>query len=1064
MRRLAGQAARHTGRALHLLAELAIAFAVLCGVLGWRLSQGPLELPWLTKRVEAALNQDRAGGHITIASAALAWEGFRLGVDRPLDIRLRGVSFAGPNGRQVFVVPAAEVSLSLHSLLLGRIMPRALEIDQPRVSLARAANGSLVGEPGAAEAATDPGPLLALLTELARPPTTEQGAPRASPLSELRRVRIHDAALEVRDHQLGVTWQAPHADIDLTRRLRGGVDATANLTLVLGTQQAQLTASANLPPGKGPIRLRARLGAVVPAAVARLLPQGGPAAASLAAIDAPISTEADLRLDDAMALQSLRLTLQAGAGSVHIADGALPIVRASVVADLTPDQMALNSLRLELPSHPGAPPSVVQVTGEATRAPDQLTAALRATLDQVDFADLPRLWPIGIAHGARAWITENVTAGVAQDGQVALDLEATPDLASVTLTRATGTLAGEGLRVSWLAPVPPLEQGAAVLTLLDPDTLEIALRTARQAPEPGTKPTGDGLWLRGGRVQITGLMQKDQFATIEADVDGPVADAIALLRDPRLRLLSKHPLPLTDPTGQMTGHLSIALPLEERLTMDEIAIQARAHLEDVHLGSIVAGQDLDHGVLNLAASAQGLTLTGQASLAGIPADLSASLDFRAGGPAQVLQRIAVTGQPTARALAAAGLDAGPALEGTVGLSAIVTERRDGAGEIAVSADLTPAALAVPPLGWRKPAGIAAKATARLVLARDRLTAIDGITLDGEGMGGAGSVTCVDGKPAVIRLDQIVLGRTEARGTIRLPQAAAGGDGPIAIAVTGPRLDLSARFAQRHAAPPVKAKPQPPSGPHWTLDAHFDQAIMAEDHRISGLTADIDSDGGLLRRLRVTGETAPGGAFSAQIALSQGKRTVNATAANAGELLAALDIVKRMEGGKLSLTGSYDDTRIDHPLDGTVRIEDFSVRNAPVLARLLQAMTLYGLVEALRGPGLGFGQLIAPFQLTDNAFTLTDARAFSSSLGLTAKGTIDLDTNTADLEGTIVPAYFFNSLLGNIPLVGRLLSPERGGGVFAAGYTVRGPLEDPNVAVNPLSALTPGVLRQLFGLF
>lgn len=108
--------------------------------------------------------------------------------------------------------------------------------------------------------------------------------------------------------------------------------------------------------------------------------------------------------------------------------------------------------------------------------------------------------------------------------------------------------------------------------------------------------------------------------------------------------------------------------------------------------------------------------------------------------------------------------------------------------------------------------------------------------------------------------------------------------------------------------------------------------------------------------------------------------------------------------------------------------------------------------------------MAPFRLTDDALGLTDARAFSSSLGLTAKGRLDLDAQRIDMQGTIVPAYFFNSLLGNIPLVGKLFSPERGGGVFAASYTLRGPLEDPDVFVNPLAALTPGILRGLFGLF
>jgi hypothetical protein len=58
----------------------------------------------------------------------------------------------------------------------------------------------------------------------------------------------------------------------------------------------------------------------------------------------------------------------------------------------------------------------------------------------------------------------------------------------------------------------------------------------------------------------------------------------------------------------------------------------------------------------------------------------------------------------------------------------------------------------------------------------------------------------------------------------------------------------------------------------------------------------------------------------------------------------------------------------------------------------------------------------------------------------------------------------NSFLGGIPVIGRLFSPERGGGLFAATYSVRGSLRDPAVTVNPLAALTPGFLRGLFGIF
>jgi len=121
------------------------------------------------------------------------------------------------------------------------------------------------------------------------------------------------------------------------------------------------------------------------------------------------------------------------------------------------------------------------------------------------------------------------------------------------------------------------------------------------------------------------------------------------------------------------------------------------------------------------------------------------------------------------------------------------------------------------------------------------------------------------------------------------------------------------------------------------------------------------------------------------------------------------------------------------------------------------------VDALSGPGLGFSRLIAPFTLTPETLTLGEARAFSASLGLTARGTLDRRRGSLAMEGTIVPAYIFNSLLGNIPIFGRLFSPEAGGGVFAATWRAQGPLEDPQVSVNPLAALTPGFLRGLFGI-
>ena len=63
---------------------------------------------------------------------------------------------------------------------------------------------------------------------------------------------------------------------------------------------------------------------------------------------------------------------------------------------------------------------------------------------------------------------------------------------------------------------------------------------------------------------------------------------------------------------------------------------------------------------------------------------------------------------------------------------------------------------------------------------------------------------------------------------------------------------------------------------------------------------------------------------------------------------------------------------------------------------------------------------------------------------------------------MVPAYGVNNVLRQIPLFGPLLTGGEGEGLFAVIYDAKGPLSDPQVSANPLSLLTPGFLRALFG--
>ncbi len=1067
MRSLNGQAARVAGRCAHGMLVLVVMAAVLTAavfaVFAWRLSQGPLDVPWLAHRLEAAAENDATPIRLSIGSAAIAWEGWRRGLDMPLDIRLADVRASDAAGVPIAEIPHGFVALSVRALLLGRLRPRSLELDDVRLQLARAADGAIGLDDGspaplkaAAPAASGVPAWQRLVAEFASPAGGDRADLRRSIVAQLRRLHVRNASIFVADRQLGTNWQLSKLTLELARSPRGGVSGQGDAEIAVADQRISFRMSAALAPGGTQTRLNASLGPVQPAALARAAPKLAP----LAAMDAPVSLTASAELGPELAVQSAALDALAEAGRMRLGSSDLQLSGATLSMEARPDHVTVRKLGFGLRARDGGPLSQVQAHGEGQRTDQSLQANFTLELDQAAFADLPVLWPEGTGGGARAWIAANISSGTARNAHVEVQVAGPPDLSSITLTRSTGTVSGEDLTIWWLRPVPPIERAQAKLQILDPDTLEIIADSGLQ----GTDATHAPLAIRGGKVRITGIERPHQFAVIDAQSSGGLADAFALLRQPRLHLLDKHPVPGRDPSGQASVRMRVQLPLEETVKIDDVVIHAQGRLTDAHLTDLVVGRDLDAGKLDFDATNDGLKIGGDALLAGIATQLAVEMDFRAGPPSQIVQKVTASGRATARQMAAAGVDPGPLLSGAGDLKAVLTERRDGKGVVQTDADLTEAELSAAPIGWRKPAGSPAHLSAKISLDHDRLTAIDKLSLEGKDVTVQGGAEAVAGRVALLRFDRLKMGRTQAQGTVRFPNP--DGQQPIAATFSGPAIDLSAISTHRRPPSTTATDPTSPAAAlhPWSLDARFERAFMAGGHDWQGLVASALNDGKLFARLSLNGQTSPGQPFRFDLTPGTSRRELTATASDTGALFAGLDLTSTMRGGRLTLTGGYDDTRTDHPLSGTAEITGFRVHDPHGLGRLLQAMSLYGLVQAASGPGLGFTRLIAPFTLTDTALELGQLRAFNPSLGVTAKGRVDLSSNVADIEGTIVPAYFFNSLLGDVPLVGRLFSPEKGGGVFAASYTVRGPLNDPKVSVNPLSALTPGFLRGLFGLF
>ena len=1049
-RRGAWQGASRTARMLHRLVQLLVAVLMLAttgaGLLVIRLAQGPLDINWLAQRITE--NATTSGIVVSLHGAALTWEGLHGGADSPLDLVLRGVRVRRADGPDLLAVPRAAVSLDVVPLLLGRVAFHTIALDGVRLSLQRAADGSLIdlGGPEDVNNAAPAGDIVALLQRAITAPP-HAGTDRTQALwSNLRRVRLRDSAIVVDDRKLGVIWSVPDLQIELTRANAGGASGTVSASVAYGDERTKLDAKMVLLANTGGITLAGAMSATNPAHLARL----SQALAPLLAVDVPVTLSGTVTLDGAMALRTASVSAQLDTGVLQIGDGVLPIRAASLTAEATPDHLNLHVQEVRLQVRRDAPPTHVRADIAATLAAGRITAKIVTDIDQMSFVDLPAFWPVGTGGpGTRPWVVKNITGGIVHNGHVEMTLAAGLDFADLALTNISGGADGSDVTTYWLRPVPPIEHGEAHIVFVDPDTMDVIATAGRQQ--------GTQLTLRPSKIRFTGLAGHDQFIAIQADMGGPFADLATLLRHPAVHLLDRLDVPVNNPTGDVSGHLSLNFPLKTTLAFDDVAIHANGRLAHGHIGSIAAGHDVDNATLDFDVGNAGLKIAGPADVAGIAAQLQVDMDFRPGPLSGVLQKVAVSGTATPAQVSALGLNVAGVMSGSVGMQLDYFARRDNSGEVRLAADLKGAGIDGGRLPWRKKPGTAGTLDLHLGLKSGHVVGIDRVRVEASGLSLLMSVEMAAGKLDRLKLQRLVLGdSTDVAGEIDLPLH--DGD-PAIITLTGTSIDLSSELDHKTQTPADKAA----RGPAFSLEARLNRVVLSPGRQINDVRAKVENDGLVTKTARLSG-TAGDGPFTISIMPQQGGRKLVAEAQDAGGMLYAFDLIQSMKGGHLNVEGAYDDSNASHMLRGKAEITDFRVANAPVVVRLLQGISVYGLLDAAQGPGLGITRMEAPFQLGNEVLTLDDAHAASPSLGFTVKGQIDIGHHNVNLEGTVVPAYFFNSLLGRLPLIGRLFSPETGGGLFAAAYFIRGSFEDPSVTVNPLSAITPGFLRGFFDLF
>ena len=1035
--------------AFEIVAGLIAGAGILLGVALWRISgDEPLRVSFLTPYLEQALSPEDRRFTVAIDDTVLTWAGW----ERTLDLRARGVRTIAEDGSTIASVPQVSVTLSLRALLRGLVAPTSIEVFGPHLFLRRETDGhftvaGIAPPEGGSPTAAGGDVFGEVMAEL-------QDEPEPNSLTGyLSRASVVGGRVTLEDRRLGMTWQAPQANFSV-RRGPAGLTGEISLAVDQLGRPARFAARFDFDRASNTIGIGGSFaGLDVPAL--------GLVESSLMALEG-----VDLRLQGNFTTRigldgrigTTRFDLTGGPGQIAVADAfdtPVPLQRVSMRGrlDAGGDRLVIDSAVADL----GGPQLAAQVTvsglvsGETPK-----TGAIRMSghlsAGNISVASLARYWPKTAARGARNWVIENITEGVADAGEVNFALRIPGGTGDVAIDRLEGGFDASGATVHYKKPLPPIVDAAGRASFTD-----------KQLVVDFTRGGSEGLTVQGGQTRITGLDQEDQIIEVDGIASGPLSNILALLDHPTLGYASRLGIDPAAAGGTARAELSFIIPAERDITFDDVKMTVKGEASDVTLGGAFFGHAVASRALTVDLGNAGMDVAGNIVLAGAELAMTWRENF---DDAEYQSRFVLSGRTTADQRAELGLDLRPRFDGPVSGQVVLTRFDATRNVIDADLDLVDLAIEMPELVWRKTAGEPGHARfavdmvdGRAVALRD-LSATAG-TLTAEGRLGFGA----DGESLeTIEMDSLSFGKSRLNGvsvvfTPTRPE----------ITVAGGVLDAEPMLEEEEAAAdaaPTAAEAEDTSDALLLRAALLDRVILAEGRELANVSAALDHDGSHWQRILVDGQLTNGSAFSMHYEPEPGtdKLKLLAIADDAGEALRAFDVFDNVEGGRITVTGEALASDPRRAVRGKAEISQFRVVRAPALARLLTIATLTGFVDLLTGEGLLFNRFTSDFAKTDGRLDVPLARAYGPSLGLTATGHIDFDANDVDLEGTIAPAYVLNSILGNIPVIGNLLQGGKGEAMFAATYKARGSLDQPEISVNPLSALAPGFLRGLFDIF
>ena len=780
-----------------------------------------------------------------------------------------------------------------------------------------------------------------------------------------------------------------------------------------------------------------------------------PSLTELSGASVILSGRFSMKLDTDGNIEPIEFQVNTADGQISLPDHLkqpLPIklMQANGSVDFKGDQLHLEKFIVDI----GGP--TIEVAGDVDgafrgQASDGGQPLLKLGIKAAKYpaAWMDRYWPSGAAENTRTWLVPNIPEGMVEHvtADLALRLPGR-DGTEAKLEQLKGEMATSGLTVHYLRPMPPITDGTATATF-DAKSFNADITGGRVG----------NIKLQKGYVHITGLDAEDQFIKVGGDVTSSLPDALKLLDNPRLGYATKLGLKPADSGGDAQVSLDFDFPAEKSLGFDRVKIAVDADIQHVAMKKIRFGQDVTDGDLKLKLDQNSMRVTGPVTYAGANLDIDWSEAFA--DKADVRETFSAKGRTSTGSRALVGYDFRPWVDGPSDVDLKFTRHADGRGVLQASFDLKDAVLAMDFLKWRKPEGVPAKGTLNLRLNGDHPIDITDLTMTGDGFAINGGATFApDGKS----IGRLSLKSAKFAKSAITDLVADFTDTATSVSVGGGVMDVEPWMDERdkpmtpQQLDAEELKPQRA----YSIAGTLSQVLISEGDTMTNITFDLRHDPIWWDKIYFNG-LLPGGAPLLFNYASSGKGThkLQVKTDDAGGAFKTLGIYDSIKGGKLTITGEAKDDAPHRAMKGQLDMSSFRLLHTPFAVRFLSVAALTGLVDALTGEGFLFAGASAKFTKTRGRVDLADFHSAGPSIGLTSKGSIDMDANTIDLKGALVPAYAFNSILGNIPIIGEWLQGGKGEGLFSATYSITGALSEPKIDVNAWSALAPGFIRNLF---